>query len=53
MNTTDLTIEFATDAYTIMDDVAVETDVPVALHLDQGDSLTDLAAITNSPSYEC
>ena len=30
-----------------------ETDVPVALHLDQGDSLTDLAVITNSPFYEC
>jgi hypothetical protein len=52
MNTTDLTIEFATDATPSLLMSPFETDVPVALHLDQGDSLTDLAVITNSPAYE-
>ena len=52
MNTTDLTIEFVTDATPSLLMSPFETDVPVALHLDQGDSLTDLAVITNSPAYE-
>jgi hypothetical protein len=29
-----------------------EIHVPVALHLDQGDSLTDLAVMTNPPVFE-